>query len=65
LLSAIITKKGMQKKIILEGEIPSPTDIPSGCCFRTRCPIAQKICQTSEPKLIEKSDDHFVACHFA
>ncbi|NNE81490.1 MAG: ATP-binding cassette domain-containing protein [Silicimonas sp.] len=46
----------------LEGEIPSPTNQPSGCKFHTRCPYAIDVCKTTEPQL-ETETDHEVACH--
>jgi oligopeptide transport system ATP-binding protein len=48
----------------VEGEPPSPTDIPSGCRFHPRCPIARPICSTDEPLLVEKQRRHWAACHF-
>ncbi len=49
----------------LEGEIPSPSNIPSGCRFHTRCPIAQDRCRGEVPTWRELAPNHFVACHFA
>jgi oligopeptide transport system ATP-binding protein len=65
LLSAIpvpdpdITKK----RIILEGDVPSPMRPPPGCHFHTRCPQKKKECETTVPQLTEIKEGHFVACH--
>jgi peptide/nickel transport system ATP-binding protein len=50
-------------RIILAGEPPSPADVPSGCAFHTRCPVAQSICAVESPPLIE-IDGRLTACHF-
>lgn len=53
-----------RERIILEGEIPSPSDIPSGCRFRTRCPYVTDLCEREVPELKGRETSHTVACHY-
>lgn len=52
-----------REKIILTGDVPSPSNPPAGCRFHTRCPVAMDICKTQEPNFIETDSKHFAACH--
>ena len=66
LLSAVPVPDPTVKKkhVLLEGDLPSPTNIPSGCPFHTRCPHASEKCKTEVPKMNEVKPGHFVKCHF-
>ena len=66
LLSAIPVpdRKHKKEKIVLEGDLPSPANPPSGCVFHTRCYKAQEICKTQVPELKECGNGHCCACHF-
>ncbi|KIY22454.1 hypothetical protein UB32_08505 [Mesobacillus subterraneus] len=67
LLSAIPSTKEekIRERIILKGDVPSPINVPSGCRFHTRCPLATDRCRAEEPAFREVSENHFAACHYA
>ncbi|MDQ7250355.1 ABC transporter ATP-binding protein [Dongia sedimenti] len=66
LLSAVpkMTTVKRQRAAVTQGEIPSPLNIPSGCRFRTRCPMAQPVCETVPPE-VTVGPGHVARCHFA
>ena len=65
LLSAIYVPDPHQKRkrILLQGEVPSPVEPPSGCRFHTRCPKVMEICSREQPKLQPRNGGHLVSCH--
>ena len=65
LLSAIPVHNPTEKRerIVLKGDLPSPSNPPSGCVFHTRCPSAMDICKQVKPDWKQAKDGHFVACH--
>ncbi|HUW14179.1 MAG TPA: oligopeptide/dipeptide ABC transporter ATP-binding protein [Anaerolineae bacterium] len=52
-----------RRRIILEGDVPSPANPPTGCNFSSRCPRVMDICRQAEPEFKDVGSDHFVACH--
>lgn len=51
-----------RKRVVLEGEVPNPIDLPSGCRFHPRCPLAMEDCKKIDPSPVQVSEDHQVAC---
>jgi oligopeptide/dipeptide ABC transporter ATP-binding protein len=65
LLSAVLepTVKQSRERIILQGDVPSPVNVPAACRFHTRCPYAEQVCREQDPGWTELGDGHRVACH--
>jgi len=65
LLSAIPipNPEAKRERIVLEGDVPSPVDPPSGCRFHTRCRAAEDVCKEEKPEFVDIGGEHFVACH--
>jgi oligopeptide/dipeptide ABC transporter ATP-binding protein len=55
--------RARREKMIIEGDVPSPINPPSGCHFHTRCPYAEARCRSEAPALREIEPGHFAACH--
>jgi oligopeptide transport system ATP-binding protein len=51
-----------RRRIILEGDVPSPANPPKGCNFSTRCPVVMDVCKESEPEFNDIGGEHWVAC---
>lgn len=56
-------RNAARERVILEGDVPSPIDPPSGCRFHTRCRWATEVCTRDEPVLVERETAHLAACH--
>jgi oligopeptide transport system ATP-binding protein len=56
-------RNSARERLVLEGDVPSPIDPPSGCRFHTRCPWCTDVCTSDEPALIEHRPEHWAACH--
>ncbi len=63
--SVFVADPAARKQTVpIEGEVPSPFNLPAGCVFRTRCPHARDLCREDQPSLTQVSEDEYVACHF-
>ncbi|MFP5504190.1 MAG: oligopeptide/dipeptide ABC transporter ATP-binding protein, partial [Candidatus Sericytochromatia bacterium] len=69
LLSAVphpdpeMMRQKRKERILLQGDLPSPQNPPTGCVFHTRCPHATEICKQKKPEFKDIGGEHFVACH--
>jgi oligopeptide/dipeptide ABC transporter ATP-binding protein len=61
--SVPVADPSVKMKAAVEGEVPSPINLPSGCRFHPRCPLAEERCRKEDPKTREVSPNHFAACH--
>ena len=52
-----------RERIVLSGDVPDPSDRPTGCAFHPRCPVATAECRTDKPAFVELRTGRFVACH--
>ncbi len=57
------TTEKQKQRIILQGDVPSPSNPPSGCHFHTRCPYVMPLCREKAPELIDVGEGHWVSCH--
>jgi oligopeptide/dipeptide ABC transporter ATP-binding protein len=58
-------RESQREQIQLYGDLPSPTNPPTGCRFNTRCPLATDLCRAESPEITEPTPGHYVACHYA
>jgi oligopeptide transport system ATP-binding protein len=61
----VANPKGRRQRIILQGDVPSPINVPSGCTFHPRCPIVRENCKRDIPSLDEKASGHWASCHYS
>jgi len=62
--TSILLASAEKNRFLLKGEVPSASEIPSGCRFHPRCPYIKDICKVAEPELKEKTPHHLVSCHY-
>jgi oligopeptide transport system ATP-binding protein len=61
----VANPKGKRQRILLQGDVPSPINVPPGCPFHPRCPMARDNCKVDVPQLEEKASGHWAACHYS